>query len=478
MKLRLLKLIGDFIVGFVGLSFLFQTPAKANNMNITDFGAIGDGLTLNTSAIQMAIDSCNATGGGEVLVPSGTYLSGTIYLRSNVEFRLTRGAVILGSHNNPQDYPKVRSLIVADSIENAGISGEGIIDGNACHPEFQKRYKLNDGKRPYAILYRDCKRMSLRNVEIRNAAGWTIRLYRCDGVIVDGISVFSLAMGNNDGIDIDAKNVTITGCRIECDDDGICLKSDDPEFLPENITVTNCVIASNCNPIKLGTASKAGFRNVTVSNCVIRPATESNIWDWSKEYRKVTPGTITGLSGIAIECVDGGIVENINCSNITMRGIITPIFICLNHRGMNHRTGKSGIIRNVQISNVTATAEGVIPTLISGIPNGRISGIVLRDIIVEHSGGEQEMEEELPENLNGYPENRMYGAKNPAGGLYIRHADNVIVDNFQIKQRDFDARPSVYLDDVNDVLIDNLKVEGSTAVKPVHAVRFNNVTIR
>lgn len=449
---------------------------EARNVDVTEFGALGDGTTLNTQALQKAIDTCNETGGGEVVVPPGTYYTGSIFLRSNVELHLCRGSVILGSYNNPRDY-KERTLIMADGIENAGISGNGIICGNARHAEFQKRYKLNDGKRPYAVFYKDCKRMTLRDVEIRDAAGWTVRLFRCDGVIVEGISIFCLAMGNNDGIDVDARNVTITGCRIECDDDGICLKSDDPDFLPENITVTNCVIASNCNPIKFGTASWAGFRNVTISNCTIRPTTESNIWDWSNEYLRIAPKTKTGLAGIAIECVDGGIVENITCSNITMEGVITPIFICLNHRRMNYHTQKPGSIRNLQFSNIIAKAEGIIPTLIAGTPDTHIKDIVLRDIIVDHAGGETEMTEAVPENLQGYPENRMYGRKNPAGGLYIRHADNVIVENYQINQRNQDGRPPVYLDDAADIQIEKLKSSGSTAKLMIKTDQCAHVTL-
>lgn len=453
---------------------IFYASARADNTNVSQFGTVGNGKTFDTQALQKAIDSCHQTGGGQVTVPPGTYLTGTLYLKSNVELYLSRGAVLLGSPRNPQDYP-VRSLIVADSIENAGISGEGIIDGQARHPEFQKHYRLNDGKRPYAIFYKDCRRMSLRNVEVRDAAGWTIRLFRCDGVNIDGIRIHSLSMGNNDGIDVDARNVNINNCHIECDDDGICLKSDDPDFLPENIVVSNCIIASNCNPIKLGTASWAGFRNVNISNCVIRPTTESNIWDWSKEYRQVPPNTKTGLAGIAIESVDGGIIENIICSNITMEGIITPIFICLNHRRMNKHTGTPGVIRRVQFNNIVAVANGIIPTLISGTPQGRISDIVLRDILVEHAGGEAEMKEALPENLNGYPENRMYGHTNPAGGLYVRHADNIVIENFQVSQRQPDARPAVFLDDVNGVQIEKLQSKNSTAKQPVQTTGCKEV---
>ncbi len=462
----------------IPLAFLFlclfttrELPAK--NVTVTDFGAIGDASTLNTNALQSAIDACAESGGGEVLVPPGSYITGTIFLRSHVELRLSRGAVIMGSTDNPKDYP-VRSMIVADGIEAAGISGPGIIDGQARHPDFiAKGYRVNDGKRPYAIYYKDSRRMSLTDVEIRDAGSWTVRLFRCDGVKIDGISLHCLAQGNNDGIDVDARNVTISNCRINADDDGICLKSDDPDFLPENITITNCIISSNCNPIKLGTASRAGFRNVTVSNCVIRRTEESNIWDWSKEYRRIAPGTRTGLAGIAIESADGGIIEHLTFTNITMEGIITPIFICLNRRKGNG----TGIIRNIHISNITAVAEGIIPCIITGIPGSRVSDITLRDISVEHNGGEQPMTKRLPESLNGYPENRMFGHFNPAGGLYVRHADNIIVENFRIRQRNTDYRPAVVVDDVTDLRIEGLQSVGSESSAMVQAIESRGITL-
>ena len=428
-------------------------------------------MTLNTEAIQKAIDTCAEAGGGVVTVPSGIFLTGAINLRSHVELYLNRGAVIRGSLRIPEDYPH-RALIYADNIEDAGISGNGVIDGYSNHPSYKERFRVNDGKRPRGIFFNRCKRMSLHDFHIRNAGSWTVRLLGCDGVDINGISIYCLTQGNNDGIDVDAKNVTISNCNISCDDDGICLKSDLPDFMPENITVTNCVIASNCNPIKLGTSSYSGFRNVVFSNCVVRRTEESVIWDWGKEYRKVDSGTHTGLSGITVQSADGGVVENISFYNIVMEGIITPIFVCL-----NHRHGNSGTIRNLQFNNIIAKADGIIPCLISGVPDSRIEGITLRDIIVEHEGGEEAMGERLPENLKGYPENRMYGRFNPAGGLYIRHADNIIVDNFQVRQRNTDYRPVVVLDDVTDFRMRNLKAMGTKADKMVQTIDSKNVIL-
>jgi polygalacturonase len=454
------------------IALLMAISGYSKNLNVQQAGVKADGLTMQTSQIQQVIDECARTGGGVITFSPGKYLTGTLYMRSHVELYLERGATILGSTNIPEDYP-VRALIYANRIEDAGISGHGIIDGQANTPEYLAHgFKLNDGVRPNGIIFEDCKDMTAHDFEIRNAASWTFRLLRCDGVRINAIKIHSLMQGNNDGIDVDARNVTISNCLIECDDDGICLKSDSRDFLPKNITVSNCVIASNCNPIKFGTSSYAGFRNVTITNCAIRPTTESHIWDWSTEYDGIAPKTKTGLAGIAIECVDGGTIEHVVISNITMEGIITPIFICMNKR---HGNGM-GVLRDVSISQVTAVAEGILPSMISGIPGSRISDILLRDITVEHHGGEKVMTERLPENLTGYPENRMYGRKNPAGGLFIRHADNIKVDNFKLIMRNRDERPVVVADDVDGLKLDEIKaVNASKTV--VQNIDSKNVTL-
>ena len=323
---------------------------------ITDYGAVGDGSALCTQAIQKAIDECSESGGGKVIVPQGTFLSGTIFLRSHTELHLERGSRILGSVRIPEDYP-VLALINADGIEDCAISGPGAIDGQSDDPLYREMFGrgLNDERRPFLVLFKDCRNISVKDVHLERAGNWTLRFLGCDGVLVDGVTIFSLTQPNNDGIDIEARNVRISNCLISSDDDGICLKNDRPDFTTEHVTVTNCVIASNCNPIKLGTTSYNGFRNIVFSNCVIRPAQQSNVWDWSSEYRKLSPGTVTGLSGIAVECVDGGRIENVLFSDIVMEGILTPIFVCINHR---HGTG--GSIKDLRFNGITAKAYGVI----------------------------------------------------------------------------------------------------------------------
>lgn len=435
-------------------TFFVLSPAISKDTFVKDFGAKGDGVTLCTKQIQAAIDACAKSGGGRVMIADGRYLSGSIYLRSHTELYVNRGAALLGSTDvtNQKIYP-VPSLVYAEGVEDVGISGEGVINGQALHPDFVKQgWKVNQDGRPHCVKFYRCNNVSVKDVQLEDADFWTMRLQECDGVRISGVRIRSLAQGNNDGIDVDARNVVITNCLIECDDDGICLKSDNPNFMVENIAISNCVIASNCNPIKFGTASEAGFRNISITGCTIRRTTESNIWHWWLKYDKVAEGTLTGLSGIAIESADGGLIEHVNIDNITMEGIITPIFINLSKRNSE----RTGIIRDVNISHISATADGIIPCLLCGIKESHISDITLRDIRVEQEGGELPMQERLGENLTGYPENRMYGRKNPACGLFVRHADNVVVENFMTIQRHEDLRPAIVADDVDGLFVRHL----------------------
>lgn len=447
-------------------------PLQAKNLNTSKLGIKGDGVTLVTDKLQKAIDRCAATGGGTLTVSPGTYLTGTLYLRSHVQLHIERGAVILGSTRIPEDYP-VMAIITGDGIEDAGISGKGLIDGQAVHPDIVARHFHggSEMQRPKALYFKDCKNISVKDISIQNAVSWTFHLFRCDGVQIDGISIHCLAVANNDGIDIDAKNVTISNCLIESEDDAICFKSDDPDFLPENITVTNCVLASNCNLIKFGTASWAGFRNISVSNCVLKPTSAALVWDWPTRYRKLAPGTLTGISGIAIESADGGTVENLTFSNISMEGVMAPIFISLNRR---HGEGK-GAIRHINISGIVAKTEGILPCIISGIPESRIEDVNIRDVSIVCDGGEDRMERRTPESPVAYPEIDMFGPYNPAGAFFVRHADNIRLENIRVEAVQTDHRPAIVADDVTDLCVKRLDAKNFDSASSLENIESKEV---
>jgi hypothetical protein len=427
--------------------------AWAKDVDIRDFGAIADGTTLCSSAIQKAIDACSASGGGTVLVPGGTFLTGTILLKNNVELHLAKDAILLASVNHPQDYEAGRGVIVADGISNAAVTGFGTINGQGGNKRFQ--YGDNKGNRPHVIFYKDSKNMVLREVHLINSAWWTVFLFRCDGVKVEGIDIHSQDNLNNDGLDVDSRNVTISNCTIDCDDDGLCFKSDDDHFLVENITVTNCMIGSNCNAIKFGTASRCGFKNITISNCVIHPASESKLRKWSTRWKNV-PSDTTALAGIAIESVDGSHIERINISNISMTGIMTPIFLRL-----GNRSGLPGELKDIIISSVTAKSRSMITSSITGIPGSRVQGVILRDLIFENlgKGTLEEAAAPVPEKEKAYPENGMFGATLPAHGLYLRHADNITMENVQFRTANPDKRPAIVMDDATNVSLHNFQAE-------------------
>jgi len=430
------------------LSFLIL-QLFAKEVNILEFGAKGDGVANNTSAIQNAIDSCAMHGGGVVYIPDGTFLSGTIFLKSNITLSLNKMAVLKGIPDldiYPGKHFLEKGFIRIDSIQNVTIKGEGTIDGSGEHQVFQQG---ESGKnRPYLVHVRKSKRVVIKDIHLKNSAFWTLRLFENDGVRIDGVSIYSHCNWNNDGIDIDSKNVIISNCRIDSDDDGICFKSDGSQ-LCENVTVTNCIIGSDCNAIKFGTASLTGFRNITISNCVIQRASESNHWNWHKIIEGVTD-SITAISGIAMEVVDGGIIDQITISNVSMVGVQTPIFIRLGSR--NNPTGS---IKNVVISNITASSRSLIPSIISAVPGFYIENVLIRDVIVNCIGGgsKEHANRLVPEKEKEYPENRMFGNTLPSYGVYIRHAKNISLNNVQFFLDKPDFRPAIILDDTNAITI-------------------------
>jgi polygalacturonase len=414
--------------------------------DVRDYGAKPDGKTLCTKSIQSAIDKCSEAGGGTVYLPPGTFLSGTIYFKSNVTLRLTAGSTLLGS-KNLKDYPPTiqtfrsytdnytdKSLIYGENLERIAITGSGTIDGQG--ESFKGPYKV----RPYMIRFSQCRNVTVKDVTLRNSPMWVQHYLACDDVRITGITVRSLVNYNNDGINIDScRRVIISDCNIKSGDDAIVLKSTSARVC-RDVVVSNCVLSSRCNALKMGTESNGGFKNIVMTGC--------SIYD-------------TRLAGVALEIVDGGTMDRVVVSNITMRNIGAPIFMRLGNRARPYKkdmeTPGIGVMRNITISNVEATGANSTGCAISGLPEAQIENVTLNNIRLSFEGGgaKSDAEREIPEKPTDYPEYSMFG-KLSAFGLYCRHVKSLKLFNVQLQLDKPDQRYAVVLEDVEDALIDYL----------------------
>lgn len=439
------------------LSFL-TVNAFAYTVNIRDLKAKGDGKTDDTQIIQSAINKCSVQK-GKVVIPAGTYLVQPIFLKSNVHLHLEQGATLIGTtdlgayHKAFEKLEHPPALIYAENAENIVVSGEGTIHGQGEHANFQLGDDSQGGpQRPRLVYFVDCKNVTVKDITLRNSAYWVQDFQGCDGVYVRGVKVFSQCNWNNDGLDIDSKNVIVSDCYIDSGDDALCFKSHRAEIC-ENITVTNCVLRSNCNAIKFGTASLGGFRNITVSNCVIYKASEDKLRHWKTSFPWMgITDDISVIAGIAIESVDGGVAEQILISNIIMSDVQTPIFIRLGDRRRTI-TNHVSVLKDITIDNIIARSSSKLACSITGIPGNYVENVTISNVQITTPGGgiKEHMSQSVPENSNGYPENRMFGVVLPASGFYIRHAHNILLNNVRLKTLLPDERPAFYLDNTRNI---------------------------
>ncbi len=487
MRRRLLIILG-FCLTLAG--------TQAQVYDIRKFGAVGDSATLNTRAIQAAIDACTRTG-GQVLIPKGVFLTGTLYLKDKVELHVDEGATLLGS-GHFQDYPdnevsyrtafthnskgvsnSNKAMLFAEGKKGISLTGTGTIDGNGGSPEFDLG---NDGgsalsrKRPCLILFVNCRDISLSDLHLSNSAYWMENYLGCDGLHLKGVKIFNHANWNNDGIDIDARNVLIEDCQLDVDDDGICLKNHERDHIVENVVVRNCRIASNCNAIKFGTMSIGGAKNIRISHCSISKASEDHFRHWQQGLKFIGE-PVSVVSGIALEAVDGAVVDDVVLSDIVMQDVQTPIFIVLGNRGrmaVGEKEPRIGAIRNLTLKNIKATACSKMASSITGFPGFDVERVTLENIELNDMGGgtAEEAGRALPENEKAYPENRMYGQVYPASGLYFRHVRDLTLRRIRLSVRQEDHRPAVVLDDARRVRITGLQAD--TPIGGVPVVRLVN----
>jgi len=431
------------------------------------FGISSDGTTLNTRSIQFAIDYIHEQGGGRLVFDVGRFLTGSVHLKSDVTLHLLEGAVLLGVLN-PLDYDRngFTALILSDNQQNMAITGKGVIDGQGrqvannvaalVHKGVIKDLFRNDRPeveiRPMIIYFRSCKNILIKGVTIRNAAAWVQTYDQCKNLRVDSITVDSRAFWNNDGIDIvDCDSVTIANSYIDAADDGVCLKSHDPNKVCQNVLVRNCMLRSSASAVKFGTASLGGFRNIRLIN--------------NKVFN-------TYRSAVALEAVDGGFIENVEVDTLQVLNTGNVIFLRIGER----INGKKGRLQDIRIKNVFVEIaankadsgyeyEGPIEDMprnispaiiIAGLPGALISNVSVNNVEIKHPGGGNAMFakvplnelDSVPEKPAAYPEFSMF-RELPAWAVYIRHASEIQFNNVRLSCAKKDYRTAIVLDDVH-----------------------------
>jgi polygalacturonase len=470
---------------------ILSVTASAKDYLVSYFGIHSDGIALNTKSIQFAIDHINKSGGGRLIFHVGRYLTGTIHMRSNVTLHLEEGAVLLGSLN-PFDYesrtnPFMTSMIFADSVQNIGITGKGLIDGQG--KQVARNYvdvidkglikdKFRNGRpeietRPMIIYFRGCKNILIKNILLKNSASWNQTYDQCRNLTVDSISVDNVAFWNEDGIDIvDCDSVSVTNSFFDVADDGICLKSHDAKFFCNNVFIRNNTIRSSANAIKFGTVSRGGFKNIRIIN--------NKVYD---TYR----------SAIALQAVDGGFVENIEVDSLQVYNTGNVIFLRTGERWGEKTARMNNItIRNV-VAEVPATKpdvgylyEGPVEDLprnvspgiiITGLPNKKITNVTISNIVIKHAGGGNALYaqvplsqlDSIPELPAKYPEFSMF-KELPAWGIYARHATDLKISNITMSTDKKDFRNPVVFDDVHQSQLSaiNVKQQGKAQTLYLH----------
>lgn len=428
------------------------------------YGAVGDGMTLDTQAIQRAIDAA-ASGEGTVRLSSGTFLSGSLVMKSGVTLLIEKDAILLGSPRH-EDYIKNRwlALLEAKGQHSIAVIGGGTIDGQgkALADDVLRLVKENkiidplasnrpdEKNRPQIIEFVDCNGVTVQGVTLKNSSCWVQTYDNCEQVCLDHVTVRSTASWNNDGIDLyDCRHATVTHCDIDSDDDGICLKSGENGAC-EDISVENCKVRSSASGFKLGTSSRGAFRRITVRGL--------SIYD-------------TFRTAIALESVDGAEIQGVEISDVQAKNTGGAIFIRLGHR---NKKGGPGSIHDVRISNVNVeipagppdagyehsgpqilkVPHNLFPSSIVGLPEHRISNVLLKNIIVTTAGGGRSDFAQvpfdkpllIPELADKYPEFSMFGEL-PAWAFYIRHAEGITFENVSFQASQMDFRPAVVIDD-------------------------------
>lgn len=436
------------------------------------------GTPYGSVEIQRAIDAVHDAGGGTVIVPGGRYLIAPIQLRSRVSLHLEPGAHLHGSPNR-DDYrgdaqtsrPRfpasrgcshfhrvletgLRPLVWADDAEDISITGAGSIDGQSpawvipwmnSHPDTWdslSRLRPRD-----TVCFYNCRRVRVEGIQILRSPSWTLVFDSCDNVKVRGVRIHNFDAINADGIDlVDTTNATISDCDIWATDDAICLKSLIADHTMGDIAVSNCIVRTLCNGLKIGTETVGNVENVTFSNVTI--------------YNP--PGDAKGAEGgINLCSMDGGSVRNINVSNVVMRNVDCPMFLLAGHRQDRQaplRATRSGRLERISISNILA--DGARHTSwVVGQPDEPIREVSLSNVSVRKTRDfyDAPVTAPVPELPEAYPSPCRFGRRHvaddlPAHGLYLRHVEDIRVRDFRNVNTQDDCRPLIAQEHCADVL--------------------------
>jgi len=470
------------ILSLIALMTIAGT-VNAKDYNASMFGVKSNGTTMNTTSIQKGIDYISANGGGRLVFYVGRYLTGTIYLKSNVTIQLEEGAILVGSVN-PLDYEQNfnwTALIFALDQKNIGITGKGVVDGQGFQvannlvdlihkgviSDPLKYDRPRETIRPQNIYFRGCRNITIKGILLKDPGSWNQQYDQCRNLVVDGISVDSKSYWNNDGIDIvDCDSVSVTNSYFDAADDGICLKSHSRDFICQNVYVHNNTIRTSANGIKFGTVGHGGFRNIRIIKNLVFDT-----------YR----------SAITFAAVDGGIVENIVVDSLRSINTGNVIFLRIGER----QAGRKGKMNNILISNVYAEVpatkpdagynyEGPVedlprnisPSSIVGMPDAMIENVTLKNIEIRYPGGGNpnyakiglDELDKIPEMASSYPEFSMF-KELPAWGFFIRHAKGIKFENVTLSCERKDYRTAIVLDDVHGASFSSLKTEAPGTVK-------------
>ena len=490
-----------------------SSAADTNSFSVRSFGAKGDGKTLDTAAINKAIDAAAAAGGGTVYFPAGNYLSVSIHLKSNVALYLDQGATIVAAETSsnakydppePNEWDKYQdfghshwqnSLIWGENLTNVSIVGPGKIWGKGLvrsgtqsrtqqQNDALNAARANEPRTPFGypnprdavevgwgnktIALKNCRNVNIRDITIFHGGHFAILATGVDNLTIDNIKIDT----NRDGIDVDAcKNVRISNCTVNSPfDDGICPKSSFAlgyARATENVTITNCQVSGydegtlldgtfkrdyraangTFNPtgrIKFGTESNGGFKNITISNCV---------FDYCR--------------GLALESVDGALLEDVTIENITMRDVANcPIFLRLGSRMRGPSGPPVGQLRRVLLNNIVVyNADPRYASLISGVPGHDIEDVTLSNIRIYYKGGGTKEQAALnpPEKETDYPEPTMFG-EIPAYGFFIRHVRGLQMNGVNVTYLKDDARAPFIINDGKSIDLRNIKAARANGI--------------